>query len=249
MSLPNLQAEFIELVFSEDANLDWLHPIQNIRVYRENITSSMMNTLRDIYPMICKLLGEACFRGVAQEYIRRYPSRSSNLHDYGEYLGDFLAELPTLAHLTYLKEVAQFEWCCHLLHYAADPPPFDCEHWKRIGFPLLPEQYDQVHFILHPAAHLQAFQCPLLRIIDLCDSVIGEEIDLNEGGVNLLIIRREFEIKLVPLPASEYAFLSCVRDGLSLAKALAVALQSDPAFMLEEKLQAWVSDKTIVDCY
>lgn len=243
MPLQNLQAEFAEAIFSNE-NIDGIQPPENMTIYRNNVISNLIATLQDIYPLIGKLVGEAFFRLTAKEYGKRYPSRSSNLHDYGEYFSDFLTEYQPLKNLIYISEVAKFEWICHRIFFAADHAGLDIESLKKFS----PDQYDQLRFILNPASKLVKFHFPILRIIDLCNNKIDGTIDIGDGGVNLLIIRRDLDISLAPLSTSEFIFLSALDEGKSLAEALNMTMRTDAAFQLDNKLPVWIKDKTIVDC-
>ncbi len=243
MLLQNIQTEFAEIMFSDNESTDLCQPINNLSIYRHNVSANLINTLLAAYPLIVRLVGEPFFRSAAKAYIEDYPSRSANLHDYGEYFSDFLATYSPVKNLPYLTEVATFEWICHTLHFAADPVPFDIKILEMIS----PLQYEHLHFMLHPASHVMQFHYPLLRIIDLCKGEVNEHIDVNEGGIQLLIIRRDLEIMLVPLTLADYTFLTAIQTGSSLLASLEAALQIDANFNLEEKLPAWIHDKTIVD--
>lgn len=245
MSMQNIQTEFAEAIILDDPNTAIVHPRENIRIYRNNMIANLMRALHDTYPLILKLVGNEFFRVTANEYIKCYPARSSNLHDYGEYFSDFLGEYPPSKNLMYLPEVAQFEWACHQIFFAADPLPFNLKLLESIA----PEQYDQLHFILHPACQLCQFRYPLLRIVDLCKGHIDETINIYEGGVNLLIIRRDLDICLVSLTKGEFSFLSALSENKTVSESLQAALTIDAHFQLDEKLSLWIKDKTIVECY
>lgn len=245
MSLQNELAEFAEIIFSEDEQTDILMPSQNMIIYRNNMTSNLVNTLLETYPMVARLVGEDFFRITAKVYIHRYPSRSGNLHDYGEYFSDFLAEYPPVKNLSYLAEVAEFEWSCHLLHFASDHAALDLKSLEKIS----PDQYHKLHFILHPASRIIKFHYPILRILDLCKGEIDEQINVNDGGVNLLIIRRDVEIMLVSLSQADFTFLTALHDNKTFSEALDAAMLIDSDFKLDERLPVWIQDKTIVDFY
>lgn len=244
MTLQNLQAEFAESILSDEADLAPVLPAQNLAIYSNNMTANLINTLQDTYPLIAKIVGHDFFRLTAKEYMQRYPSRSNNLHDYGEYFSDFLAQYQPVKTLIYLPEVAQFEWLCHILFFAADHAPLHPASLEAIS----PEQYKQLHFTLHPASRLMKCHYPLLRIIDLCQGEIDEIINLHEGGQPLLIIRRDLDISLVTLTLAEFHFLNALNENQTLSEALDIAISIDPDFKLEEKLPAWIKDKTLVDC-
>lgn len=245
MLLQNLQVELAELIFSGETQTHVVTPTSNISIYQNNAQSNLIQTLLNTYPLITKLLGHDFFRIAAKEYIKHYPSRSGNLHDYGEYLSHFLAEFPPVKNLTYLAEVAEFEWLCHTLHFAADHPVFDIQLLEKIDS----SAYSQLHFLLNPASCVKKFHYPLLRIIELCHQEIEEIADLNSGGIYLLVIRREFDMSLVTLSFADYIFLTALQNGNVLSTALDATLAIDANFKLDEKLPAWIKDKTIVDCY
>lgn len=243
MTLQNLQAEFAEIIFSHVEGANGIQPADNLCIYQRTMQSNLVSALQNAYPLISQLVGDDFFRIMADEYITRYPSRSGNLHDYGEYFSDFLAEYPPVKNLIYLAEVAQFEWTCHTLYFAADPTPLTTELLEKIP----QEQYGQLHFFLHPASYVGKFHYPLLRIIALCKGESDEPINLNEGGLHLLIIRRDTGIALLPLTPEDYAFLHALSEGHDLSAALIAATTVDPAFSLETKLAAWIQDQTLVD--
>jgi len=236
MLLQNVQDEFAELIQQSDEQ-------SNLMIYRNTIHSNLIQALQNTYPMIVKLVGEDFFKITADDYIAQYPSTSGNLHDYGEYFSDFLAEYSPVSDLPYLDEVAQFEWASHLLQFASDAEALDIKRLEAVD----EQQFHSLRFMLHPASCLMQFDYPILRIIDLCEDEIDEDIHLDEGGVNLLLIRREFDVVLVTLSDAEFMFLSAIHNHETLGSALDETNQRYPEFKLDKHLPKWVKDKTIVD--
>jgi hypothetical protein len=241
--LQNLQVEFAESLLNEEQPITIISPARHLWIHRNNITANLLNVLFEAYPLICQLVGKDYFRQTAKQYIRQYPSCNSNLHDYGEYFSTFLARQVALTHLPYLEEVAQFEWVIHNIFFAADCVQLDMAALNKVS----PQQYSKIHFTLNPACELLVFKFPILKIIDLCHGHLSENIDINDGGVNLLVIRQDDEIKLIPLPLNEFRFLKALQDNMSFEKALNIALAIDTTFHLEERLLYWIRNKTIVD--
>ena len=245
MSLPNSQADLIDSILEDSENNSPVSPAANLKIYRNNIYANFRNHLKEVFPLIIKLVGEDFFDMAAIEYINRYPSRSGNLHDVGAYFSDFIAEFTPAKDYIYLSEVAKFEWACHSLYFAADASAFDVHKLQNFNV----DEYDQLHFAINPACVLMRFEFPLLKIIDLCDHPSNDSINLDEGGVYLQIIRRNYEIKLVELSDADDAFLTALLDNQSLHEAHESALLFDPNYPLQEKLMNWFKDETIVDCY
>lgn len=240
--LHNLQLEFLEAILSDTAS-EQLQPISHLSIYRNNIHATFLQCLHEIYPLIVKLVGADYFPLLANDYIAQYPSRSSNLHDYGEYFSDFIAQYQPLKNLIYLSEVAAFEWQCHILNFAASAEGTSLSLLE--SFP--PEMYPSLRVNLHPAARLMKCYYPILKIIDLCQGTITQEINLDEGGIYLLLYRREFDIQLIPLSEPDYVFLQSLSQGETLEEALTRSELIDPNFNFTEKLSAWVENKLIVE--
>ena len=245
MTLLNSQLELIEAIFVEHYPVELFSPIQHLRIYQHNIEANIINLLRDIYPLTVKLIGDDFFRQTAKEYMINYPSRSGNLHDYGEYFGLFLMGYQPLKDYPYISEVAQFEWNCHSIFFAADRPAANLQLLADIPS----NQYHQLQFMLHPASCLMQYRYPLLSIIDLCKGEFDGTIDISAGGGNLLIFRKDFDMRLIALENDEYIFLSTLSETQSIETALERALHNNPHFELSKKLPIWISEKIIVDCF
>jgi hypothetical protein len=245
MLLENLQAELADAILSGNMDCHVIRPSKNITIYQNNITSTLVQTLKHIYPLVANLLHEDFFSEIAKRYIDLYPSRSCHLFDYGEYFADFLKKFSPVSHLAYLKELAQFEWLCHTVSIAANCTVLDIEALKKVS----PEQYQQIHFVLNPASHLKIFHYPILRIIDLCNNPPIKTVDIHEEKTNLFIIRRDDHLSFVELSSAEFIFLNSLHEAKSLGDALTAAVLVDKNCKLEEKLLGWMHDKTIVDYY
>jgi hypothetical protein len=243
MLLQNVQDEFAEVINTENMQTNIVTPAANIMIYRATMLANLIQTLRDIYPLIEKLVAEDFFRAAAKEYIELYPSLSGNLHDYGEYFSHFLADYPPVRKLPYLAEIANFEWACHLLHFAGDATGLDV---KMLGS-VSPDQFRQLRFTLHPACRVMRFYYPVQRIVELCKGERDEDINLSAGGVFLLLMRRDCSINLVSLTEAEFTFLSALSRNETLGDALDQAMVVDAEFKLDVALPGWIREKIIVD--
>lgn len=241
----SMLAEFAEAMLGNQQKLLTITPAENIQIYQNNRIATLIYTLQETYSLILKLLGIDFFCQTAKEYIQKYPVRSGNLHEYGEYFSEFLAEHPALKNFIYLVEVAQLEWICHTLFVAADHPPFDMKKLTAVSA----DQFDQLHFTLNPASQLRQFHYPLLKIIDLCNGEIDGPLDVSQDSVNLLITRPKQDIRLIPLSHAEFTFLTTLQEDKTISEAMSLALQADAHFKLVEKISCWINDNIIVDFY
>jgi hypothetical protein len=184
-----------------------------------------------VYPVVQRLVGEAFFQYAAAQYIARHPSRSGDLHEFGEHFPLFLPSFAPVAALVYLPDVARLEWAYHQVFHAASHPPLDLAALARVPA----ERQGALHFQLHPAARLLESAFPILRIWQVNqDGYRGDPtVDLAEGGVKLLVFRREtLDIEFQPLEEGEFSLLRALAGGCDFATACERAMAAQPDFDL-----------------
>jgi hypothetical protein len=249
-SLPELQAAFVRVVFDPaDAGIAGLivpagvSAEARLAVYRRNVLGNYAAALRDVYPVVLRLVGEPFFDHLARTYAMQVPSRSGDLHDFGGELGAHLEVLPAARDLPYLADVARLEWAVHRAFHARHAPPLDPAHLAAVP----PERLADVRLELHPAARLVRSPYPVLTIwrVNQPASDGDHAVDLALGAERVLVIRRALEVTLEPLSAPEYAMLDALDAGRSLADALAAAQNVSADFDLEAFLAAHVLGGTL----
>lgn len=248
-SLRDLQEQFAEALLGPgDAatalpiRANGLDPARRLRVYRNNVYASLSGALAACYPVVQRLIGEACFNHVSRRYVRAHPSRSGNLHDYGCHFAAFLSGEPAVRELPYLPDVARLEWLMQEVYHAAEPPAHDMT--ALCGIP--PQRYGELRLQLHPAARLLTSAYPILRIweVNQCGYAGDQTVSLDEGGVRLLIIRRDEDIEFEALGAGEYVLLSHLAAGDSAFDACEQALAAEPDFDLAVRLRSHIVRQT-----
>ncbi len=240
-SLRELQQAFAGAVF-EDASTVLAHvrdeifpAARHLQVYRNNTFANLTDALAAIHPVVQRLVGAEFFEHAADRYIRRHPPRSGNLHDFGEAFAEFLADFPPAQSLAYLPDVARLEWAWHEAFHAAEAAPFAFEGLGAIP----PEAYEDLIFRLHPSARLLASKYPVLAIWEVNQPDFAGEpaVDLDQGGNNLLVMRRDLRVEIETLGPGEYALLGAFAALTRLADAHAIALEAEPGFELMRTLQ------------
>lgn len=222
-----------------------LSPTRRLEIYRHNVMSNLRGALRDIYPVVERIVGEAFFLHAAGQFIRDTPSRSGDLNCFGAEWPAFLAGYPHAAELPYLADVARLEWAWHECFHAADAGPLDLHRLAAVPA----EEHETLRFRLHPAARLLASPHPLLRIWQVNQPGYDGElaIDWDAGGDALLIRRADEAIMIEALPAGAFRFLSALSCGGTLAAAAAAAVTAEEAFDLQGFLLDSVQSAVIVD--
>ncbi|MBI3574720.1 MAG: putative DNA-binding domain-containing protein [Gammaproteobacteria bacterium] len=250
-SLPELQRAFAAAVYTDDEAIarhvhDGRFPAARLlQVYRNNVFTSLTSALQAVYPVVERLVGTGFFAYAADGYIRHHPPASGNLHDFGDSFAGFLAGFEPARALAYLPDVARLEWAWHRAFHAADGGPLALAALAAV----LPGHYGELRFRLHPSAQLLASDYPILRIwqVNQPDHASDAIVDLAEGGVRLLVVRRGLDVAVESLGAGDDALLRAFAAGQNLEQAGAAALAVAPDYDLPAALQNHVARATLVD--
>jgi len=220
-------------------------PERRLSIYRNNTLSNLNGAMRQVYPIVDKLVGAAFFDQAVRQFILECPSSSGDLNDYGDHFAEFLAAYQPAAELSYLPDVARLEWALEKAYYAADHGPLEL---SRLGM-IPPERYNDLRLTLHPSIGLIQSDYPLQEIwrVHQSDYQGDGTVDLHAGTVWLLITRRELECLIEPITQAEYIFLRCLHEGNSFIGAVTAALANDESFPLQERLALRVTQGDIVD--
>ena len=177
------------------------------------------------------------YRGLdqlARRFVREYPSRSGNLHEFGRELARFLENLPDLSELPYLPDVAALEWALHEVFHEAEVRPFD---WATVTDP------ENVKVHLHPAARLIASRYPILAIWEANQAEDPGLVDLDAGGDWLIVFRNDLERQILRLTAGEFALLGALAQGMTLGEVCEAALAAEPRLDLAAAMGRFVASR------
>lgn len=251
-TLRELQIGFAGAIFSGDGadfsrNLveEGLNPERRIEIYRNNVFGTLTDALKIAYPVINKLVGGEFFERMASRFIRQTPSKSGSLHNFGGELAEFLSNLPEAAKLTYLSDVARLEWACHEVFFSADHPALN--GGRLAGVP--GDRYGRLKFHLHPATRLIASDYPVHLIWQTNQEGFSGDpaVDLDHGGIALLVRREIHQVVLQPVTEAERVFLASFQTGGDLSSASDAALAIDPQFDVAAVLKQFAADAVLVD--
>ena len=204
---------------------------RRLQIYRNNLVESLSDALDAVYPVVARLVGERCFRQLARGYVAEHPPRAGSLHEFGDALPDHLAAQAALAEWPYLPDMARFEWACHEVYHEADDEPLAPALLAQV--PL--ERQSSLRLPLASATRLIASDYPVLRIWSANQPASDpdvEPISLDEGGVRVLVARRDGEVEFRVLGAAEAVWLRALAANATLAAATEAALAHAPDFDL-----------------
>lgn len=206
-----------------------LPPALRLQVYRNNHFEGLIDALGAVYPVVRALVGEAFFRRVARRFVQRRPPREPSLHRFGSALPAFLARLTAARSLPYLADVARLEWAVHEVYHEADAQPLDATRLASVPA----DRQPWLRLKPHPATRFVASDYPVLRIWQTNQpGASPEAVALDEGGVRLIVARREGEVEMRLLGAAEDRWLRALASGADLEAATLAAFGVDPGFDL-----------------
>jgi hypothetical protein len=224
---------------------DGIGAARRLQVYRNNVFSSLGAALGAIYPVVERLVGEGFFRFAAHGYVRRVPSRSGNIHEFGRSFPEFLGELPQARGLPYLLDVARLEWAYHEVFHGADHPPLEPRRLAAVPA----EEWVALRLRLHPAGRLLASPYPVLHIWAVNQEGFAGDatVDLAEGASRVLVVRPRESVELWPLGPGEHALLGALERSRTLVEAVDRALAVEPDLDAVATLTRHVAAGTLVE--
>lgn len=206
-------------------------------VYRNNVITSLVNALRDKYPVVCALCGDAFFDAAAAVYVRRNPPRSPVLAEYGEDFPAFLETFEPSRSVPYLSDVSALEAAWLRAYHAEDAEPVAEGVFAAIDVADLPD----VRIRFHPSASILQSR---FAIASLWAAHRGD-LDIADVdpfcGEDVLIVRPRLDVELLRLPEGCATFFEDLNLGRTLGQAAERALASAPGFDLPLGLRILIS--------
>jgi len=221
-------------------------PSERMDIYRRAVLANYRKALDATYPVVRRLIGESAFSQAVSAFVRRYPSTSGDLNDYGDAFSAFLSRHPSIATFAHLPDVARLEWAIDEVNRAADGASRPEQVLEAIAA-VAPERLPGVTLRLTPRCRLIESRFPILRIWQMsqpgCDSETRVPPDAPGDRV---CVRRDSEgIMIERLPVADFVWLAALAEGATLAAAIDAARTADADFDLGRALHAQIGNGTI----
>ncbi len=247
-SLSELQAGVVAAILGGDDTAAahvrgaGLPPTRRLAVYRNAVRVRLKDALADVYPVLRRLVGDDCFDGMANEYLRRHPPREGWLQSFGAHMAALCADLPVLAGLPYLADVARLEWARQLAWQAPSATPLGLDAFAAVP----PTEQAAVCLDLRPGSALLPSAYPVARIFEVNqpDYTGDDTVVLSQGAQTVLIIRRDTTVRVELLAPAEAALLTVLAEGATLGQALHAAVSTEPDCAAGELLARHVAAGT-----
>jgi hypothetical protein len=202
-------------------------------VYRNNVVVGLIETLKDAFPAVHRIVGDDFFGATARAYIMVEPPRSPILLDYGAGFPDFIRQFEPAAVLPYLADVARIERAWTEAYHAPEVAPIDPSAFTAIA----PDQLPAIQLALHPSLRVVRSQFPALTIWQM--NVAGgvpAPVDLAAGGEDVLVVRPLADVEVRSIPEGSLELIQALADGKTVLAALEAALIANARFDLSANL-------------
>lgn len=205
-------------------------------VYRNNLRSSLIEALRQTFPIIERLVGLDYFKAIAVIFIEKNLPRRGTLIGYGTGFPEFLESREELDTFPYLGDVARLELAWLGAYHAADVRPLAGADLSSLA----PQNADKLVLDLNPSVHLLSPSLPIYEIWQKNSREEVSSISLEHGEEHLLIFRPRLDVIVVPISPDSMAFLVACRAKKTLEEAFTASLQRNPAFDLTQTLSGFI---------
>lgn len=217
-----------------------------LTIYRGSILGGITTALMGIYPVCLKLVGEQFFTHMVAGYLRKYPSGSPDLGDYGADLGDYLDDFINIhdstQHLVYLPDSARLEWLWHQAFNASDVESVQSRYQPLEELALVEvEQQGNIVFKLDPSIGVMESAYPVDEIWRLNQEHSDElaSVDLDVGGSCFIVQRNNnFDMVISKLNHDEFQFITAIHRGESFAQIVELEFHSPVSDLLAMSLQS-----------
>ncbi|MEI9975863.1 MAG: DNA-binding domain-containing protein [Ignavibacteriota bacterium] len=212
-------------------------------IYRNNVVAGLIDALRDTFPAVRRLVGDEFFDATARVYATANPPRSPILLEYGDTFPSFLQTFAPARELPYLPDVAAIEFAWLAAYHAADRQPLE----RRAFLAVRESSTPQLRLILHPSARVVRSVFPAIAIwyANRGQEAI-DEIRLDQGGEDALIVRPAAEVAVHLLRPGQAAFLRALGAKKTLAEATLEARTDYPDFDLASALSGAIDAGAVV---
>jgi hypothetical protein len=179
-------------------------------IYADAYRARVRAALEANYPAVAKVLGEADFAELAEDYVAAHDSRCFSIRYYGHALAHFLATEPGYKPAQFLADLAQWEWMMAEVFDSADAEPITVAALAGRQ----PADWAALRFTFHPSVRLLplAWNAPQMWQA-LMDEAQRPRARAERQPVPWLLWRNELREWFRPLSEAEQQVLTAARGG------------------------------------
>ncbi len=210
-------------------------PKKRYNVYRNNVTISLIESMKATFPVILRLLGPQVFDPMARQFIQEFPPTSPVLMTYGAGFPKFISTYNPVKQISYLADIASCELLYLQTYHGGDATPIAIDALSTHA----PETLASLTFSCHPSARFFISKWPVGSIwfTNKFDDEV-KPLDAERGGESILFIRPQMEVIAHIITEDLQKFLSLIASGAPLGVAAEKVLTQFPEFDIQNALGA-----------
>ncbi|TDV06773.1 DNA-binding domain-containing protein [Paraburkholderia caballeronis] len=207
--------------------------VRRFNVYRNNVVTSLVDTLKATFPAVRRIVGDEFFAAMARVYVASEPPRTPVMLDYGATFADFVDSFEPARSVPYLADVARLERAWMDAYHAAESRPVDLARLGAIDS----RRLSQIALTLHPSVRIVRSAFPVIAIwlMNVSENA-PVAIDLFRGGEHAIVMRPVADVEVRRVTVGAATFIQGLADGATIAEATALALDDDSTFDLTNAL-------------
>jgi len=209
-------------------------------VYSDAYRIRLGEALRENYPVLASVLGDAGFADLAAEFLHHNPSRTASIRWFGSALADFVAGTADVLPHPALLDLIRMEWALNTAFDAADATPVSVNDMLTVA----PEAWPALRFRTHPSLRLLSMQWNVEPLWAALSADSNAETAAPEAlDHHLLVWRVGHQTQWRSVEMLEAQLLSALMNDSSFAELCTIALESkgeEAAATAAGYLRVWV---------
>lgn len=176
-----------------------------LSVYSNDYKYRMLEVLQGNFETLWMVLGDERFEAVAFDFIKKFPSQSYDLNDYGSALAHYLSlQSELLDEIPFLVDLANFEMAFWKIFHAPNPPNLRIEDFSQ-------ERILNSYFEFDFSVKLLKFEHNVFPLFEYKDKTLTDFLENNSPeivlrGAYYLIFKKDFIIIKKNLTEAQFNF-------------------------------------------
>lgn len=187
--------------------------LKRFNVYRNNHVASLITNLKDGFPVVAAIVGDAFFDHMVRVFVEKYPPHSPVMIFYGDKFPEFIRNFQQVSELPYLADVAELEYLQRLSLHASDAPFIFINQISYDVQTLL-----EAHFKFHPSVYFMSSDFP---IFDIWYANQGNfEKPIRADAQDVVLVRHDNRVSFHLVQPECRRFLNSLANGANVREAI-----------------------------
>lgn len=214
---------------------------ERVDIYAEAYFSRIYESMKDDFRATARVLGETSFQKLVADYLKEYPSKTSNIGEVGRSFSKFVSGYQDLFEAPFLAPLVELEWLAIESFYANNSGHLDPSRLAALS----QEDWSEVSFKLAPSLRLLKTNWPLDQMWNIRDGeseVDSLSLEFSSESQQFILIRDGGSVSFEKITAPEYSILQRLQSKVSLVAALEEVASLSPNQDIEHHVMTWFNE-------